>query len=81
MKCEEIAMMTRDEVKYVVDITKVFEETGLLNIKENKIKKEELDNVKKLMKKILELEKLKKIFYESTKNNIDDYETYEPLAT
>ena len=77
MKCEETAMMTRDEVKYAVDITKIFEETGLLNIKENKINKEELDNMKKLMKKVLELEKLKKNLYSSTKNNIDDYETYE----
>lgn len=32
--------------------------------------------MKKFMKKILELEKLKKNFYDSTKNNIDDYETY-----
>ena len=76
MKSENNSIMTKEEVKYVVDITKIFEEAGLLNIREGKIKKEEMDNMKKLLEKVLELEKLKKNFYKSTKNNINDYKVY-----
>lgn len=76
MKSNNSSIMTKEEVKYVVDITKVFEDTGLFTIGEGRIKKEELDNTKRFMKKVLEIEKLKKDFYESAKNNINDYKVY-----
>lgn len=76
IKFKDTPIMSKEDAKYVVDITKVFQETGLLNISDGNIKKEELENVKKFMKKVIELENLKKSFYETMRANIDDYGIY-----
>lgn len=70
-------VITSPDVKYIKEVTDVFVNTGMFkSIKTDKIDKRELDNVNKLMKKIIELEELKKDFYTLSKEDYSDYEKF-----
>lgn len=62
---------------YVRAVTDIFIDSKMLNINEaGEVNKKELNNVKDFFRKIIELEDLKRNFYDSSKEDYDDYERY-----